>query len=157
MPGNAVPTDSGNEDSGESPQYALRPEEEIGEILAKTKISRASGIALFVIAGLATVALVSTFGSSSDKVASSLNTIAQAVPFWGGIAALIGTVVFWLIAGSVLIVAAPIIMGIFGAGLIASTKSDNPRERGTAAKIARGCGIAVLCVAGLFWFAVFFL
>ncbi len=157
MLGNAMPTDSGNEDSGESPQYALRQEEEIGEISVKTQISRGFGIVLYVIAGLAIAALVSTFDFSSDKVASSLNTISQAVPFWGGIAELIGTVVFWLTAVSVLIVAAPIIMGIFGAGLIASTKSDNPKERGTAAKIARGCGITVLCVVGLFWFAVLFL
>ena len=157
MLGNAMPTDSGNEDSGESPQYALRQEEEIGEIeeeigeiSVKTQISRGFGIALIVIAGLAIVALVSIFGSSSDKVA----TAAQAVPL-GGLTEFIGTVVFLLIAVTVFIVAAPIIMGIFGAGLIASGKSDNPEKRGTVAKVARGCGITALWVAGLFCVAVF--
>jgi uncharacterized membrane protein YdjX (TVP38/TMEM64 family) len=135
MLGKTMPTDPGNEDSGESPQYALRQDEEIGESSAATKISRGIGIALIVIAGLAIVVIVSNFGSSSDEIEKA----AQAGPF-GSFVAMIVRFAFLIIAATLIIVVTPIVMGIFGVGLIASTKSDNPKKRSTVAKIVRAFG-----------------
>ena len=136
-------------------QQEATQEEEVGKISTKTKFSRTFSIALFVIAGLAAVSLVSFFGDlsdSSEKVSSTLSAVAESEPFWGGLGAVLGGIgwVFVLIAA--LIIAGPvaiIIMAIFGTGLLASSASDDPDKRSTAAKVARGCGITALWVAGL--------
>ena len=131
-----------------------------GNISAKTKISRTFSIALFVIAGLAAVYLVSFFGDlsdSSEKVSSTLNTVAESEPFWGGLGAVLGGIGWFFVLIAAYIIAGPvaiIIMAIFGTGLIATSASGNPEKRSTAAKVARGCGITALWVSGLLFVVI---
>ena len=146
-----IPTDT---------QQEATQEEEVGKISAKTKISRTLSIALFVIAGLAAVYLLSFFGDlsdSSEKVSSTLNSVAKSEPFWGGLGAVFGGIGWFFVLIAAFIIAGPvaiIIMAIFGTGLLASSASDNPEKRGTAAKVARGCGITALWVSGLLCVAI---
>jgi len=141
-------------------QQEVTQGDEVGEISAKTRISRTFSIALFVIAGLAAAYLVSFFGDlsdSSEKVSSTLNTVAESEPFWGGLGAVLGGIGWFFVLIVAFIIAGPvaiIIMAIFGTGLIASSASDNPEKRGTVAKVARGCGITALWVSGLLFVVI---
>jgi len=153
-------TDSGNEDSGESPQDDLRRDEVIGKTSLRTKSSRAFGIALIVIVGLGVVALVSIIGDFSglsQEGSSALNSAARAEPFFGGLISFLGTLGILLVAGIVFTVVgivALILMAIFGIGLFSATASDKPKGQRTARKIARVFGITVLSVFGLAFFAI---
>lgn len=157
---NAMSTDSGNEDSGESPQDDLRRDEVIGKTSLRTKSSRAFGIALIVIVGLGVVALVSIIGDFSglsQEGSSALNSAARAEPFFGGLISFLGTLGILLVAGIVFTVVgivALILMAIFGIGLFSATASDKPKGQRTARKIARVFGITVLSVFGLAFFAI---
>jgi hypothetical protein len=152
-----------NDQAPTDTQQEVTQGEEVGEISAKTKISRTFSIALFVIAGLAAVYLVGFFGDLSDsteKVSSTLNTVAESEPFWGGLGAILGGIGWFFVLIAAFIIAGPVaivIMAIFGTGLIASSASDNPEKRGTVAKVARGCGITALWVSGLFCVAILIL
>ena len=126
----------------------------------KTRFFRVFGITLFVIGGLAVVYFVSfigDFSDSSEKASSTLNKVAESEPFWGGLGAVLGGLGWFFVLIAAIIIGGPvalIILAIFGTGLVASSASDNPEKRGTAAKIARGCGITVLWVAGLCCIAI---
>jgi hypothetical protein len=156
---NGDSTKTNDPDPTDTQQEAMQ-EEEVAKISAKTKISRTFSIPLFVIAGLAAVYLVSFFGDlsdSSEKVSSTLNTVAESEPFWGGLGAVLGGIGWFFVLIAAFIIAGPVaivIMAIFGIGLMASSASDNPEKRSTAAKVARGCGIAALWVSGLLCIAI---
>jgi hypothetical protein len=157
---NAMSTDSGNENSDESPQDDLPQDEVVGKASLRTKSSRAFGIALIVIVGLGVVALVSIIGDFSglfQKGSSALNSAAGAEPFFGGLISFLGTLGLLFVAGIVFTVVgivALIFMAIFGIGLFSATASDKPKGQRTARKIARVFGITVVSVFGLAFVAI---
>ena len=116
----------------------------------KAKFFRVLGITLFVIAGLAVVYFVSfigDFSDSSEKISSTLNTVAESEPFWGGIGFVLGGIGWFFIAIAAVIIAgiaAIIIAAIFGVGLIASSVSADPEKRTPKMAAARSTGILLL-------------